>query len=49
MYRIVVTDLDGTLLNQEHAISETSCAILRQLSGGIRFIMATGRPWGDAR
>ncbi|GAA4649950.1 sugar/pyridoxal phosphate phosphatase YigL [Kistimonas scapharcae] len=49
MYRIVVTDLDGTLLNQEHAISESSSAIFRQLSGGIRFIMATGRPWGDAR
>jgi len=49
MYRIVVTDLDGTLLNQEHAISETSRAMFRQLSGGIRFIMATGRPWGDAR
>lgn len=44
MYRIVVSDLDGTLLNSNHKISNYTKKIIKILKEkGIKFILATGR------
>ncbi|KAJ3007395.1 UNVERIFIED_CONTAM: hypothetical protein HDU68_003541 [Siphonaria sp. JEL0065] len=43
--RLIVSDLDGTLLNQNHAISRRSIeALLYAQQKGIQFMVATGRP-----
>jgi len=43
-YRMVALDLDGTLLNSEHTLSECTKAYLRYLDKqGITIIIATGR------
>ena len=48
MYPVVVSDLDGTLLNSDHQLSKRTCEVIQQLSQkGIRFIFATGRPYHD--
>lgn len=42
--RLVAIDLDGTLLNQHHNLSERSIKVLRELSDqGITISIATGR------
>ncbi|PBJ72206.1 haloacid dehalogenase-like hydrolase [Trypanosoma cruzi] len=47
-YLAVVTDLDGTLLNEHHSISEYTAETLRLLkSKGIAIIFATGRAYFD--
>ncbi|EKF38481.1 haloacid dehalogenase-like hydrolase, putative [Trypanosoma cruzi marinkellei] len=47
-YRAVVTDLDGTLLNEHHSISEYTAETLRlQKKKGIAIIFATGRAYFD--
>lgn len=44
MYKIVVSDLDGTLLDSNHRISDYSKKIIKELkSKGVKFILATGR------
>lgn len=44
MHSIIVSDLDGTLLNPDHRVSErTKQAIHNLLATGKRFIIATGR------
>lgn len=44
MYKAVLSDLDGTLLNSRHQISEFTRATLKTLvDGGVKFIVATGR------
>lgn len=44
MYKIVVSDLDGTLLNSSHKISNYTKKIIKILKEkGIKFILATGR------
>lgn len=46
--RAVFTDMDGTLLNPEHEISDFTASILKRLKDhGIYFIVATGRPYGE--
>lgn len=48
MYPVVVSDLDGTLLNSDHQLSARTVKVIKQLSArGIRFIFATGRPFPD--
>lgn len=48
-YRAVISDLDGTLLNSEHKISEYTKNVIRKIIGkGIKFIIATGRHHKDA-
>lgn len=43
-YKAVISDLDGTLLNSQHQISEFTRSTLKTLvDGGIKFIVATGR------
>lgn len=42
----LVSDMDGTLLNSEHAISEyTKNIISKVMDKGVKFIIATGRPY----
>ena len=44
MYKAVVTDLDGTLLNDEHVVSEYTKKVIRKLvKNGYKFYIATGR------
>lgn len=44
MYKLVISDLDGTLLNAEHKISEYSKGIIEEINKkGIHFFIATGR------
>jgi len=44
MYKVIVSDLDGTLLTPEHVVSEqTKVTIHKLLKQGKKFIIATGR------
>lgn len=48
-YKAVISDLDGTLLNSEHVISEYSKDVIRKIiKKGVKFIIATGRHHKDA-
>ncbi|MEW7867428.1 Cof-type HAD-IIB family hydrolase [Aeromonas diversa] len=50
MYKVVVSDLDGTLLNSAHQISARTRATLHNLvQQGVKFVMATGRHYVDVR
>lgn len=50
MYKVVVSDLDGTLLNSQHRISPRTRHVLHRLvDSGVRFIVATGRHNVDVR
>ncbi|WP_432464201.1 HAD family hydrolase [Agarivorans sp. QJM3NY_33] len=50
MYQLIATDLDGTLLNAEHQISEhTQQTIARLYEQNIKFLIATGRHYNDVR
>lgn len=50
MYKVVVSDLDGTLLNSAHQISERTRDTLHDLvDRGIKLVMATGRHYVDVR
>lgn len=49
-YKLVAIDLDGTLLRNNHHISEYSKDILRKLDSiGIKVVIATGRSYSSAR
>ena len=48
MYPVVVSDLDGTLLNKQHELTPRTRDVIQQLSRqGIKFIFATGRHYQD--
>lgn len=48
-YKVVISDLDGTLLNGEHKISEYTKNVIKKIIGqGVKFIIATGRHHTDA-
>ena len=48
MYPVVVSDLDGTLLNKQHELAPRTREVIQQLSRqGIKFIFATGRHYQD--
>ena len=50
MFKAVVTDLDGTLLNAEHKVSEfTRETVELLLQKGIKFYIATGRNYSGAK
>jgi HAD superfamily hydrolase (TIGR01484 family) len=50
MYRLIVSDLDGTLLRDDHMLSEYTKAVIHRVSEqGIDFMLATGRIFGGAR
>lgn len=45
MFKMLVSDMDGTLLKKDHSISERNKMAIRKLRDmGIHFIIATGRP-----
>lgn len=47
--KAVISDLDGTLLNKDHRLSEISIkAVKRLVDNGIHFVIATGRHHCDA-
>lgn len=49
MIKVIVSDLDGTLLNEEHRINhETAETIRKACNAGLRFIVATGRNYEGA-
>ncbi|CAJ1010017.1 putative haloacid dehalogenase-like hydrolase/Sucrose-6F-phosphate phosphohydrolase [Leishmania naiffi] len=46
--KAIVTDLDGTLLNEQHCISDYTIKVLKGLKEkGICFVVATGRPYTE--
>lgn len=49
-YKVVVSDLDGTLLNSKHEISDYTKETIKEIieKKGIKFIIATGRHFIDA-
>ncbi|HML36560.1 MAG TPA: Cof-type HAD-IIB family hydrolase [Bacillota bacterium] len=50
MYKLIVSDLDGTLLNDASALSEYSKEVIHRASEqGVDFMLATGRLFGGAR
>jgi Cof subfamily protein (haloacid dehalogenase superfamily) len=50
MYKVIVSDLDGTLLNNEHHLSPFTRKVLTSLvNAGIKFILATGRHFIDVK
>ena len=49
MYKAVVTDLDGTLLDGNHRLTEFTKKIVNKvIEKGIKFYIATGRNYGLA-
>jgi Cof subfamily protein (haloacid dehalogenase superfamily) len=49
-YRLIVSDLDGTLLKSDHTLSDYTKAVIHKVSEqGIDFMLATGRLFGGAR
>ncbi|MDF2654743.1 MAG: haloacid dehalogenase [Bacillota bacterium] len=50
MYRLIVSDLDGTLLKDDNTLSEYTKSIIHKVSEqGIEFMLATGRIFGGAK
>lgn len=48
-YKLVICDMDGTLLNSKHSISDYTKEIIARLNEkGVIFVIATGRPYLDA-
>lgn len=48
--KILFTDLDGTLLNNESKVSEYSIEVLKRMTGaGHKLVLASGRPLGSIR
>jgi len=46
--RLLVLDVDGTVTNSRHEVSQTTCdAVARIRSAGIRVVLATGRRYRD--
>ncbi len=49
MIKVIASDMDGTLLNNEHMLSKrTIAAIKKAQEAGIRFMVATGRSFEQA-
>lgn len=49
-YKLVVCDMDGTLLTSNHKISDHTAGVIKKIEdNGIKFIIATGRPYLDAK
>ena len=48
MYRLVASDLDGTLLRNDQTLSpENSEAITQMHAAGVQFAISTGRTYGE--
>jgi len=50
MYKAVISDLDGTLLNENHQINEFTIETVKKVvEKGIKFYIATGRSYFGAK
>ena len=50
MYKAIISDLDGTLLNENHDVDEfTINTVKKVLEKGIKFYIATGRSYFGAK
>lgn len=50
MYRLIASDIDGTLIRSDFKISEYTQEMIRSaIDEGVHFILATGRIFGSAR
>ncbi|MBZ6528036.1 HAD family phosphatase [Aerococcaceae bacterium DSM 111021] len=50
MVKLFVSDMDGTLLNEEHVISDRNASAVKALQqAGIEFVIATGRAYNSAK
>ena len=50
MYRLVVCDLDGTLLNPRHRLGDYTRTVLQRLrEAGVELMLASGRHAEDLR
>ena len=50
MIKLIASDMDGTLLNKDHTISEENLKAIKEAeSRGIRFAIVTGRAYADVR
>lgn len=50
VYRFIASDLDGTLLDEHHAVNALTAQTLQQLEAqGLRFALATGRHYLDVK
>ena len=48
MYKVIATDLDGTLLNSDHQLDPYTIDTVRRLDrDGLQFVIATGRHYAD--
>lgn len=48
-YKMIVCDMDGTLLSSSHKISEYTKTVIKKIKEkGIKLVIATGRPYLDA-
>ncbi|MBN3792554.1 Cof-type HAD-IIB family hydrolase [Burkholderia sp. Ac-20353] len=48
MYKVIATDLDGTLLNSNHQLDPYTIETVRRLDrDGLQFVIATGRHYAD--
>jgi Cof subfamily protein (haloacid dehalogenase superfamily) len=48
MYKVIATDLDGTLLNADHQVDPFTVETVRKLEkDGLKFVIATGRHYCD--
>ena len=47
-YKAIISDLDGTLFNSRHTVSDYTSKVVKKLSRkGIKFFIATGRHYSD--
>lgn len=50
MYKLIVCDLDGTLLTPEHRLGDYTRSVLKRLRGqGLELMLASGRHFQDIR
>ena len=49
-YKLIATDMDGTLVNDESKLTDrTKAAILKAIDAGVLFVPATGRPFSNVK
>ncbi|MCL2820887.1 MAG: Cof-type HAD-IIB family hydrolase [Oscillospiraceae bacterium] len=49
-YKLIATDMDGTLVNDDSKLTErTKTAILKAIDKGVLFVAATGRPFSNVQ
>jgi Cof subfamily protein (haloacid dehalogenase superfamily) len=49
MIKAIVSDLDGTLLNEKHTLGDFTQQVIQNVTQklGMKLILASGRPWAD--